>query len=504
MRLLVTILILFLYTAATAQEFQPKLSPKHLAKVEATENPVKKLQRYKRFYHRDSIRLWRDLGKNWDKQSDSIADVIHQRKKALEERRHRLADGVKSKIYETVYRPWANKQADQQLRWLDQHDLQVSRKLRIVLKQYFVHYFLQASQQDSMLAVLKMKMPSLPLPKELASKVKSFEALEGYKITHLKNKTTGLHGVARDHIHSNMHVAKAMQLNDEVKRYSSQADQFGQYAGMVSDPDSLSRQAQEKAEQVATDYISHNVDGLDELTSAQQQMESYSTQLTQLQDSTFLQQQAQQKAEEMAMEYLANNPAIMKTVETKMNLLMKKYSVVPNSNDLTTAIKRTSLKGRSFRERLYFSGNFQLLSLEPFSIDWSPMIGYRFNTKFIAGVGGNYRQSFGDSIPTLSPNVMGAKAFASFDVFRNFFAYAEYDRNSIGIQKTETGTKRLWKNAAFLGIGRKLRLHRKLEVTAICMYNFLYEHPDPVYPKRWTFRIGVQTTDLAFFKPKSR
>jgi hypothetical protein len=68
--------------------------------------------------------------------------------------------------------------------------------------------------------------------------------------------------------------------------------------------------------------------------------------------------------------------------------------------------------------------------------------------------------------------------------------------------KMETSRKAEWKNAAFLGIGRKVLIHRKIEMTAVFMYNFLYTYPDPVYPRRWVFRVGFQTSDLAFFKTK--
>ncbi len=63
----------------------------------------------------------------------------------------------------------------------------------------------------------------------------------------------------------------------------------------------------------------------------------------QLQDSAYLAEQAKKKAEEKAMEYLAQNPGVMRGVQQKMSLLMKKYSVVPNSNDPSTAVKRSSM-----------------------------------------------------------------------------------------------------------------------------------------------------------------
>lgn len=163
-------------------------------------------------------------------------------------------------------------------------------------------------------------------------------------------------------------------------------------------------------------------------------------------------------------------------MRTKLSLLMKKYSVVPNSNDLSSARKRTSLEGRTFRERLVIATNFQVISLDPVSIDFAPTIGYMFNKRFIAGLGATYRQKFGtDSIPALSPDVWGYKAFTSYDVLRNFFAYGEYERNSPGRESAEYGSNRIWKAAFLAGVGRKFAVHRKVDMTLIVGYNFLHE-----------------------------
>jgi hypothetical protein len=158
------------------------------------------------------------------------------------------------------------------------------------------------------------------------------------------------------------------------------------------------------------------------------------------------------------------------------------------------------MKGRPFRDHLYLAANVQMLSTQPLSIDFSPMIGYRFNKLFLAGIGGNYRQTFKDSIPMLSPSVLGYKAFASYDLLRSFFMYGEFDRNSPGLSKAENGVKRVWKNAAFVGIGRRFIIHPKLEVTLLFMYNFLHENNDLVYPNAWNVKVGFQSSELGFLK----
>jgi hypothetical protein len=227
----------------------------------------------------------------------------------------------------------------------------------------------------------------------------------------------------------------------------------------------------------------------------------YKQQMDQLQDSAYRKEQARKKAEEMVMDYIAENPAMMKAAKAKTDLLMKKYSIVPNSNDLSTAVKRTSLEGRSFNERLYLAGNFQVLSFKPVSFDFSPLVGYRFSTRLTGGLGVNYRKTFADSVTSFAADMLGYKAFVSYDVFKNFFTYSEFANNSTGIVNTENGTRRNWSYAFLIGAGRKFTLHPKVEMTVVMLYNVGRKPGDPVYPNPWVVRFGFQLSELAFRKP---
>jgi len=139
-------------------------------------------------------------------------------------------------------------------------------------------------------------------------------------------------------------------------------------------------------------------------------------------------------------------------------------------------------------------------SIDPLAIDFSPQVGYKLNRKFVIGIGGTYRQSFGDSVPSLAPTVFGYKAFSSYEVVSSFFAYTEYDRNSPGIKKEEGKSVRMWNDALFLGAGRKFTVHPKIEMTLIIAYNFLHQLSDPIYPKPWMVKVGFQTSELAMLK----
>lgn len=240
---------------------------------------------------------------------------------------------------------------------------------------------------------------------------------------------------------------------------------------------------------------------LSQVDKLQQDYEKLSSQVN---DSVALKELAKEKATQLASDYLEDHPELLNAAKRKMDVLFKKYSVLTNSNDLQGAVKRTSLTGKPLKERLYFAANFQLLSYQPVTIDFSPALGYRINTRLIVGLGGTYRQSFSDSIPKLSADVFGYKVFSSYDIPGNFFLYSEFARNAAKVQH-ESGlhAPRIFHNALLLGLGRKFRIHTKVDMTIVATYNFLKKDNDPIYPSPWIVRVGFQLNELGFSKPQA-
>jgi hypothetical protein len=498
-RFIFTTLFLFLGALSRAQEVQPVLSAKHLGKIEGTENPVRKLKKYERFFHRDSIRQARQMNRYWKSQSDSMSDAMELREKALAKKATEIKDGVNSKVYNVVYRPWARKQADKYLTHIDRSGFKMSASSRQMLHNYLVNHFLETTQHDSMLYALK-EIPELPLPKQLTSKINIFKVLNAYELQQVKGKLSGSKGVGQ----VNTLQGKASQYTEDIKKYTP-------HGKVLSNRDTLKGFVKTEGTKLAKEYGSQ-VKGSTQLNAVGNQLgeadklkvfsDKYKGQMNQLQDSTLLKEEAKKKAEELAMKYVADHPEILQGVQRKMSLLMKKYSVVPNSNDLSTATKRTSLKGKTFFERLQVATNFQVISTKPIAIDFSPQIGYRFNSRFVVGAGGLYRKTFKDSIASIAPDVFGFKAFTSYEVLSKFFAYGEFGRNSPGIKVAEGYSKRTWENSLLVGVGRKMSIHPKIEMTLMVGYNFMHQHGDTVYPRPWVIRVGFQTSELAFLNKK--
>ena len=226
--------------------------------------------------------------------------------------------------------------------------------------------------------------------------------------------------------------------------------------------------------------------------------EQYMNEYKKYSDPEMMEKEAKQKAADEAVKLFEEN-ANIKGAQAHISKLMSKYRSFTNADDLSDAVKHTSLKGRTFKERLVVGGHFNLTSTHPLSIDFSPQLGYRFNTRFFVGIGMNYRTTFGDSIKNgyyVSPNNTSYKMLASYDLIRAFYGYAEWEKSGITINGNDKSS-RTWKDNFFIGLGKKFLVHPKLYFTLTALYNLNNETKNPVHPDRFQIRMGFQLSELA-------
>jgi hypothetical protein len=187
-----------------------------------------------------------------------------------------------------------------------------------------------------------------------------------------------------------------------------------------------------------------------------------------------------------------------------MTQLKKKYSYVPDSRDLSTAVKATSLKDEPLKKRIRFGLGFQIQQTNPVSVDLAPNVMYRFNTNFSAGISGTYRAALGQedkntaAIGTTT-DVYGGSVLAQHMVWKGFFGHAEFQSLSSPVEDASTDNPtRKWTNGALLGIGKQMALAKGLRGQIIFTYDFLHGD-DSVNPKAWNIRFGLH---LGNFKLK--
>ncbi|HTJ51988.1 MAG TPA: hypothetical protein VL443_21150 [Cyclobacteriaceae bacterium] len=489
-------LFVCLFIADLSAQQQLKLSDAHLNKIVDQTNQVKKLKMYRRYFKRDSNRYVKQLNRYWKDQYDSMQDAIVDDENKTSKKTKSLSRKLISKVRDINHK---SKNRNEQFLLANGDMNERFSKEVLKLLNSLSHYYQSkdSGQTDtigwSKYQALKGRIRILDVHNQQVDKISNISS----PIKTIENSTQRL-------LNSNRLSATDLNLKGDTEKYNTQMQSYqGEYGSLVKvnvSGNDFGKQLESRASGI------NEIKGLQRETGEIQGLKNipsgYKAQVEQLTDSAQIKQLAKKKAEDLAMDYLNSNPELLKSARAKMNLLMKKYSFVSNSNDLSTAVKRSSLKGRTFKERLVIAANFQVLTIDPVSIDFSPLIGYRFNRKLTTGIGGTYRQTFHDSIPKLAPQVFGYKAFGSYEVINSFFAYLEYGGNSPGLKKDEGKSTRIWKYVFLAGVGKKITIHPKVEMTLVFAYNFLYKPNDPIYPRPWVVRVGFQTSDLAMLKRK--
>jgi hypothetical protein len=473
-----------------------QLSEKHTQKLVLQDNPVKKRQLYLKYFHKDSLRYVKATDRYWQTKFDSGTNVVSRRKAQANQKLQTAVNQAQAPLKRVEASFLIN---EDMYRFPPALEVRYSQKhLEVIYST--VHYYLIEMSKDTVGVISEFLQTDL-------SFIPGLEKINKPSVpSNFNGSIAGVSTLKEDlknKLGENSQIKEVQDLKDEVGKYSGDFKQYNQYANMT--PDSLLHVGMGRLEKEVETQVLKAAGGEDfqkQVTGFTQKQNQYKNQLNSLSDSAARKEMAKQKADELAMQYISDNPGIMQTAQKKMNLLMKKYSFVSNSNDLSSAVKRTSLSGRTFKERLVVAGNFQILSIDPISIDFAPQVGYRFNSLFSMGIGGTYRKTIRNNNPNLAPEVLGYKGFISYDIVKSFFAYGEYAQNSPGVAIQEGVSKRIWKPAALLGVGRRMSVHKKVDMTVVALYNFAHTIGDAIYPRPFMVRFGFQLSDTALLKKK--
>ena len=192
-----------------------------------------------------------------------------------------------------------------------------------------------------------------------------------------------------------------------------------------------------------------------------------------------------------AVDHFQDNQKALSTAMQKTKTLKKKYSKVPNANDLSTATKRNSLKDLPFNKRLIFGGTFQIHIDRYSAIDLNPELSYRIHKHFNAGLGGTYQintatEQFFDNLS--KQHIMGYRAFVEHKLFKSFYGHFEFEQ--LNQQHDPNGSMQPgWYTSILAGLERRVKVRRGLEGQISLLYNFLHKS-NPLYDSPWTLRFG--------------
>jgi hypothetical protein len=221
-------------------------------------------------------------------------------------------------------------------------------------------------------------------------------------------------------------------------------------------------------------------------------------------DTEKLKDQGKEKAITEAIDYFAEHADKLNMSHAKVSKLLNKYRDIANSDDLGKAIKKTSLQGKTFWERLVIGGNFSIVSTDPVCLDLSPQLGFKFTTRFVIGIGMNYRHTFSDTIKSkwyVLPKNTSFSMFSSYEVVKGFVGYAEGEHSDIAGHINDRSLRR-WKSNYFIGIGKKISLTSKVYMNTLLLYNLNKQDQNPVHPRRFEIRFGFQLSELVTRKER--
>lgn len=151
---------------------------------------------------------------------------------------------------------------------------------------------------------------------------------------------------------------------------------------------------------------------------------------------------------------------------------------------LVSQLQVSAQDGGSFRDKLYFGGNFgfgvftdRTTTSTFFNV--SPVVGYRFNDRFVMGPGIIYQYlNFRDSYYKLNIdfNNYGAKLFARYAITESLFAHVEPELLNREYLKGYDGngkpyTARIDVFSFFVGGGYRQRIGERSSFDILMLYN---------------------------------
>jgi len=427
-----------LFSLQTAISQNIELSEKHKDKINKATTPERKLKLYKKFYTKDSARHARKTRKLWKERADSLS---------------RVADNHNIKIDSSEVK-------DQALNALEID--QETNNLAIIEE-------FQREREESLL-VAKVKEKALEKTKELEKPDFVDETLAIKPDSTIKEQA----------------IEKAKQELDEVEK-PEEVNELLAVKGLKLDSglrDStnqaiVKQKAVAKAESELRSQEEFAALDKNKASASELKNDYFNTSEIPLDSGKINKEQALEMAKEEAMQLAQKSRHF-----DQLNKLKGKYSKVVNSNDLSTAVKRNSLKGEPLGNRMVLGGNFNILETKPLTVDLSASIGYKLSKKWITGIHLNHRLGSPDSV-----SISGGRWFVNFDLAKGFFAASEFEMMHKKIKNEEVSSKK-WQPGFFLGIGRKMKLFNKVQAQVALMYNFIHDNQAGIYDKPLVIRFG--------------
>ena len=181
------------------------------------------------------------------------------------------------------------------------------------------------------------------------------------------------------------------------------------------------------------------------------------------------------------------------SAQNKIAGLKKKYSRFSSASDIENSMKRNSMKGVPFQNRLTPGGELSLRRIHPILLEIEPVLGYRVNKNFSAGFSGRYEIE--EKLKTnaksrIGRNNYGSGLFASHTLFKGYFGYFELGRTSAESDKADLNGDWEWKNNLETGLGREIPIKNGVKGIIMIVYDALPDRSQNL-TRPWKIKTGI-------------
>lgn len=221
-------------------------------------------------------------------------------------------------------------------------------------------------------------------------------------------------------------------------------------------------------------------------------------QLTPMLDESAAKEMVIEEYRQQAVDHFAGHQA---KVDAAIEKLAKFKNKFENAPDITKLPKRPPniMRDRPFAERLLPGLSFQIHRKDGWSVDVYPYVGYRITGHITTGLGWNYRLGYSTSMHKLntSLSIFGPRVHGEYLIAKGFSARLETEFMKAMVP-AQFSTGRLdeqgreWVFGLFAGMKKSYRLMKRINGTAMALYNvYSPEHRSP-YQQRLSLRIGIE------------
>lgn len=145
----------------------------------------------------------------------------------------------------------------------------------------------------------------------------------------------------------------------------------------------------------------------------------------------------------------------------------------------------------SFKDRLYFGGNFGMQFGTVTLIDFSPLVGVMITPKFSSGLGITYQYYKDNRYFGANSSSYGGRLFSRYNIFPNIFLHAEYETINFDNYNFRTEQyERIWSPGLFLGGGYFAPFGSRGGANFTFLYNVLYDRNRSPYGEPYVIRVG--------------